>query len=32
MLGNYELLSLRGKGGMAEVYKARALVGPRQGQ
>lgn len=32
MLGNYELLSLLGKGGMAEVYKARALVGPRQGQ
>lgn len=32
MLGNYELLTLLGKGGMAEVYKARAVVGPRQGQ
>jgi serine/threonine-protein kinase len=32
LLGHYELLGLLGRGGMAEVYKARALVGPRQGQ
>ncbi len=29
--GNYELLSLLGKGGMAEVFKARVLSGPRAG-
>ena len=31
-LGNYELVSRLGKGGMAEVFKARALEGPRAGQ
>lgn len=31
LLGNYELLSLLGKGGMAEVYRARAAIGPRMG-
>lgn len=32
ILGNYELLGLLGQGGMARVYKARALSGPRAGQ
>jgi serine/threonine protein kinase len=31
-LGNYELLGLLGKGGMAEVHRARAIEGPHQGQ
>jgi eukaryotic-like serine/threonine-protein kinase len=30
--GNYEILTLIGKGGMADVFKARAAVGPRAGQ
>lgn len=30
--GNYEILSLVGKGGMADVFKARAVAGPRMGQ
>jgi serine/threonine protein kinase len=29
--GNFEILSLLGKGGMAEVYRARVLSGPRAG-
>lgn len=29
--GNFEILSLLGKGGMAEVYRARVLKGPREG-
>ena len=29
--GNYQVLSLLGKGGMAEVFRARVLSGPRQG-
>jgi eukaryotic-like serine/threonine-protein kinase len=29
--GAYELLSLLGQGGMAEVFRARVLEGPRQG-
>jgi serine/threonine-protein kinase len=28
---NYEILSLLGKGGMSEVYRARVLSGPREG-
>ncbi|HLT30266.1 MAG TPA: protein kinase [Myxococcaceae bacterium] len=31
-VGNYELLSLLGRGGMAEVFYGRALAGPREGQ
>ncbi len=31
-LGNYELLGLLGKGGMAEVFRARAFQGPWEGQ
>lgn len=31
LFGNYEILSLLGKGGMAEVFRARCLAGPREG-
>lgn len=31
VFGNYEIISLLGKGGMAEVYRARVLSGPREG-
>ncbi|MHB8873860.1 MAG: serine/threonine protein kinase [Myxococcaceae bacterium] len=29
--GNYDIVSLMGRGGMAEVYRARVLEGPRAG-
>jgi len=31
-IGNYEVMGLLGRGGMAEVYRARALSGARVGQ
>ena len=30
--GNYDLLSLVGRGGMAEVFRAKAVRGPLQGR
>ena len=30
--GNYDILSLVGRGGMAEVYRARAVAGPHEGR
>jgi serine/threonine-protein kinase len=30
--GNYEILTLVGKGGMADVFKSRAVSGPKAGQ
>lgn len=32
VFGNYEILSLLGRGGMAEVFRARAIAGPRAGR
>ncbi|XXF75574.1 serine/threonine-protein kinase [Myxococcaceae bacterium GXIMD 01537] len=31
LFGDYEILSVLGKGGMAEVFRARVLSGPREG-
>lgn len=32
VFGNYEILAMIGKGGMAEVFRARVMSGPREGQ
>ncbi|HZA49631.1 MAG TPA: serine/threonine-protein kinase [Myxococcaceae bacterium] len=32
VFGNYEILTLLGRGGMAEVFRARVLSGPRAGR